>query len=377
MMHLHKLLLFALLNIGIVEAGKLLQLFEIPSFTLVVELTVSTVDEKDIEESSDIGSKVTEAVQAYLFEEFYGQYGEALKEIEVNNNNNNNINNQGLRVDMIGTVSFIKEKVPELTQEVVSDFIATAFERKNGDENESYVLLSRLQSLQSSIDGVSFVNNQEGDAESITNPNTNPNQNPKIELSTPAINDGKTISLGVGGGKHNAIAASMGAAMTVLALTLFLYIRRDKEVNKSGHLLLNVEQYSDYSDDEFAGELQLDDASYEAFDAEQGIQFIPIPAKIDESKVDKKTKAAMKDVTPKRYVQPESPFELLYGAAFSHRDAAKVARAHGTKVRLSRNRSMKVSGKKIRKKTPLKPMQPITEDQEDAGNEASFIPQLG
>jgi hypothetical protein len=68
-------------------------------------------------------------------------------------------------------------------------------------------------------------------------------------------------------------------------------------------------------------------------------------------------------LVPKVYVQASSPLEFVYGASFSHRDQAKVARAHG-----NRNfRPSKVGGKKLKKKTPLKPLSAISESMEDEG----------
>jgi hypothetical protein len=377
MMLFKDLLLFALLGIRIIEARKTFQLFVIPSFTVVLAddtVVGSSIQvETDAEHLYKIGQKVSEAVEAHLFAAFEAE--SALDSIEVGVTVQNK--DQGeteLRFDINGNIYFIQDKYQashDLTQQIVRGIIETAFEGTYGNVAFVNLLLPLLPD--NPVVRVSFENDEDhglgqGDNDAIVDPNS------KTELKTPTVNSGENVPLVANGGDDsNVIVASMATAMTVLALALFVYVRKDKKINKSEHLLLNVDQYSDYSDDEIEGELQLDDGSYEAFDAEQGIQFIPVPAKIDESKVNKKTKAAMKDVTPKRYVQPDSPFELLYGASFSHRDAAIVAKAHRTKG--SRNRSVKVSGKKIKKRAPLKPMQPITEDHEDAGNE-SFLPQF-
>jgi hypothetical protein len=90
-----------------------------------------------------------------------------------------------------------------------------------------------------------------------------------------------------------------------------------------------------------------------------GVQFVPVPAKKENiSKEHRKY-----GLVPKVYVQASSPLEFVYGASFSHRDQAKVARAHG-----NRNfRPSKVGGKKLKKKAPLEPLSAISEIIEDEG----------
>ena len=338
----------------------------------------------DTEQLLYIGEKVKSALTVHIFESFEDDLNEhgnrdgadsALDSIKLDAAVYNELDGKLLKVDMIGHAFFVEERVDELTdfelnQKVVRGMAQRAFEKiKQSDD-----FFIRLHLLLPIVERVSFETDVDQDSDQDQARDDDKDDlivSPTV--TTTVINTGDTVPLVASGGGSNFIVVSMAAAMTVLVLALFVYVRKDKNLNKSGHLLLNVEQHSDYSDDELAGELSLDEGSYELFDAEEGIQFIPVPAKIDVSKVDKKTKAAMKDVTPKRYVQPGSPFELLYGAAFSHRDAAKVARAHGEKQ--FKNRSVKVAGKRIKKKTPLKPMQPITEVHEDGGND-HFIPQF-
>mmetsp|Transcript_10980 Transcript_10980/g.16476 ORF Transcript_10980/g.16476 Transcript_10980/m.16476 type:complete len:725 (+) Transcript_10980:69-2243(+) len=379
MIRIQNVLLFTLLS-PIALARKTFQLYAIPSFTLDVLVEPAIETSNDTEELLNIGEKVKSALTVHIFESFEEELNEhgnrdgadsALDSIKLDAAVYNDLDGKLLKVDVIGHALFVEGRVEELidfelNQKVLRQMAERAFE---GIKESDF--LARLHLLLPIVEHVSFETDMDREEDQARDDKDDLIVAPTV--TTTVIDTGDTVPLVASGGGGNAIVVSMAAAMTVLVLALFVYVRKDKNLNKSGHLLLHVDQYSDYSDDGLAGELSLDEGSYELFDAEEGIQFIPVPAKIDESKVDKKTKAAMKHVTPKRYVQPDSPFELLYGAAFSHRDAAKVARAHGEKQ--FKNRSMKVAGKRIKKKTPLKPMQPITEVHEDGGND-HFIPQF-
>jgi len=147
---------------------------------------------------------------------------------------------------------------------------------------------------------------------------------------------------------------------------------------KSG-LLGELQEYSD-SYDGNNGSVTGNNSSYLSFDSES-VQFIPIPARFDEvSDGRKSTKKVQKkvqnmDVTPLRYVNPASPFELLYGAAFSHDDKDKVLSAHGMKIKKRFNK-MRKQQKKGRQ---LKPLNTITEIEEEDPREEpneSFFPQI-
>ncbi len=101
------------------------------------------------------------------------------------------------------------------------------------------------------------------------------------------------------------------------------------------------------------------------------IEFIPVPARIDEVTDGRK---GATDITPRRYVSPSSPFELLYGAAFSHRDKEKVLSAHRG---VTRGMKYKRKTKKYHKKgRQLKPLNTITEIEEEEFHNESFFPQL-
>jgi hypothetical protein len=376
MICIQNVLLFTLLS-PIALARKTYKLYALPSFTLDVSVEPAIETTNDTEELLYIGEKVKSALTVHIFESFEDDLNEhgnrdgadsALDSIQLDAAVYNDLYGKILKVDIIGHAFFVEERVDELTdfelnQKVVRGMAQRAFEGIK--ENDDFFV--RLHLLLPIVERVSFetdVDLDSGQDQAQDDDKDDLLVSPTV--TTTVINSGDTVPLVANGGGSSVVVLSMAAAMTVLVLALFVYVRKDKNLSKSEHLLLNVEQHSDYSDDELAGELSLYEGSYELFDAEEGIQFIPVPAKIDVSKVDKHMKATMKYVTPMRYVQPSSPFELLYGAAFSHRDAAKVARAHGGKQ--YKNRSVKVAGKRIKKKTPLKPMQPITEVHEDGGN---------
>ena len=183
------------------------------------------------------------------------------------------------------------------------------------------------------------------------------------------------------------IKPNTGARIGVILLTFFLTsavllfagwfyreykFKRYGKRNRKGHLLMDIEQHSDYYvDDGVRSFTELEeDSSIESYDKEP-IQFIPIPARFDEVKNGRKnTKPEQSDVTPRRYVTPASPFDLLYGAAFTHSDKAKVQLSRAMKMKKKTRRNVKQP-----KARQLKPLNTITEVVEEESNE-SFFPQI-
>ena len=117
----------------------------------------------------------------------------------------------------------------------------------------------------------------------------------------------------------------------------------------------------------------------ESYDVGSCIQFIPVPARRDERTLDARTDSRSRQIqkngvcapTPRRYVQPMSPFEVLYGAAFCHSEKERVAVARGQftpKIKESRSRRIRGSSSSKTMK-PLRTMTSITE--EIIGNKTS------
>mmetsp|Transcript_16096 Transcript_16096/g.30408 ORF Transcript_16096/g.30408 Transcript_16096/m.30408 type:complete len:397 (-) Transcript_16096:257-1447(-) len=363
------LLLFLLvfLNINASFARKTYQLYSIPSFT--IEVTVQPgIDRTDSENQLQIfADKLKSLAHAHLFEAFTSelyQYGNfdvensALDSIELNVAIYDESNGQEIIGELVGHVLFIEQRLQNLNDfeaspAVVRNIVNKAFGREQLD-----VFFSRLRLLLPNVQTVHVTTD-------IDENTMEPKVNPTV---TTVIKDGASGQSSRGKGWSNVIAVSMAVAVTTLAVGLFAYFRRGKRLHKSGHLLMDTDQYSKCSeDDSFFGDLHLlDEASYKTYDVKVGLQFVPVPAKYDDN-CDKWTKATLKEVTPMTYVQPDSLFQLLYGAAYSHRDAATVARVHGYKQ--PKSKYWKVAGKKI-KKNPLKPMQSISEAQEESPNES-------
>jgi len=362
------LLLFLLvfLNINASFARKTYQLYSIPSFT--IEVTVQPgIDRTDSENQLQIfADKLKSLAHAHLFEAFASelyQYGNvdgensALDSIELDMAIYDDFNGQEIRGELVGHILFIEERLGNLngfeaSPAVIHSIVNKAFGREQLD-----AFFSRLQLLLPNLQAVHVMTDVD---ENSMGPKVNP-------IVTMVVKE-KDAGQSKGKGSSNAIAVSMAVAVTALAVGLFAYFRRDKRLHKSGHLLMDIDQYSECSeDDAFFGDLHLlDEASYKTYDVKVGLQFVPVPAKYDDN-CDKWTKATLKEVTPMTYVQPDSLFQLLYGAAYSHRDAATVARVHGYKQ--PKSKYWKVAGKKI-KKNPLKPMQSISEAQEESPNES-------
>lgn len=364
------LLIILSLNINGSSARKTYQLYSIPSFTIDVTVQPGLNRTNSTNELLDFGEKLKSLAHAHLFEAFTSELyrhgntdGEnsALDSIELDMAIYDEFNGEEIRGELVGHILFIEDQLNylkdfEASPSFVRNIVKNAFGKDQLD-----AFFSRMRLLLPNVQGVRVTT----EAEETT-------REPFVTSTVPTVvKDNKDSSRRKGKGS-NVIVVPMAVAITALAVGLFAYFRRDKRLHKSGHLLMDIDQYSECSDDDaFFGDLHLlDEASYESYDTEEGLQFVPVPAKFDEN-CDKRTKATLKEVTPKRYVQPDSPFELLYGAAFSHRDAAKVARVHGYKP--SKSKYVKIAGRKIKKKPPLKPMQSISEVQEESPNEAAQL----
>jgi len=365
MLDFKQALLLLLLCIGSCKKACALQLFDIPFFTVHIAVEPFLDNASDAYQLLQFSNLLKTATNAHLFayfESMLDQHGNldgaasALNSIDLDVAVHNEFEGEEIRADMIGQVTFSEARLAVagflMNQSVVNDMVNQAF--KGTDEKDDF--LARLQVLLPDVAGVTVQTKSSEENPTVT---INGKDTPGIESGT------------------SALVVSMALALIAVVAGTFVYFRKDKHNQKRGHLLMNVEQYSDYSEEDgsgprtFSGELQLDESSYESYDAEDGIQFIPVPARIDET-------AKIKNVTQRRFVQPGSPFELLYGAAFSHRDQAKVAKAHGTK-QSKPQKSMKVAGKRIRKRDPLQPMLPITEvNEEDTKmpTNESFFPQF-
>jgi hypothetical protein len=365
------LILFLLLclNLNISFARKTYQLYSIPSFTIDVTVQPGLERTNSTNQLLDFAEKLKSLAHAHLFEAFTSelyQHGNpngensALDSIELDMAVYDEYNGQEIRGELVGHILFIEERLNNLNNFEASPAVVRSVVKKAFGKDQLDTFFSRMRILLPNVQGVRVTT----DVEKYT-------EEPVVTSTVPTVvKDNKNSSGGLKGKKSNVIVVPMAVAITTLAVGVFVYVRRDKRLHKSGHLLMDIDQYSECSDDDaFFGDLHLlDEASYESYDVEEGLQFVPVPAKYDEN-CDKRTKATLKEVTPKRYVQPDSPFELLYGAAFSHRDAAKVARVHGYKP--SKSKYVKIAGRKIRKKPPLKPMQSISEVQEESPNESS------
>jgi hypothetical protein len=264
-----------------------------------------------------------------------------------------------LTAEFAGTVTFTRTSVSPslvLNQDKVENMIYTAF-------LGSYALNDYLFRMQSIINGVVSVTVK---------------SNMQRESST-----GATVVYHEG---SNIGTVMLSLVITSTVLLLFAIAYRDHQTRKhgkrsrSGHLLMDTDQYSDYFDDDdnasFIGGLTSGNSSTSSSSSSyeiEPIQFIPIPARIDEVTGGRKAmKPKKQEVTPRRYVSPASPFELLYGAAFSHSEKSKVQSAHGMKPKKRKSRRHLPKTTNARQ---LRPLNTITEEENDDKNE-SFFPQF-
>ncbi len=164
-----------------------------------------------------------------------------------------------------------------------------------------------------------------------------------------------------------------------LLISVWLYkerqIKRYGRRSRKGHLLMDTELHSDYYEQDGEGSAPYftgleSDGSCGSLENEP-IQFIPIPARFDEVTNGRKSAKPNQqpDITPRRYVSTTSPFDLLYGAAFSHSEKTKVQLAHGMKPKQKAHRSKAPKGRQ------LNPLNTITEVNEEEPSE-SFFPQF-
>lgn len=179
------------------------------------------------------------------------------------------------------------------------------------------------------------------------------------------------VAASKGGMKAGIIMLTIAMVCSLTLLSIWFYreqqFKNHGRRTRKGHLLMDVDQHSDcYDDDEIGNFTGFQ--SDQTFDSEP-VQFIPVPARINEvTDGDGRKHATTKqpEVTPRRYVTPASPFELLYGAAFSHNDRKKVQKAKRKSTRFFHAPKAK----------QMKPLNTITEVNEDDGNNnESFFPQ--
>lgn len=152
-------------------------------------------------------------------------------------------------------------------------------------------------------------------------------------------------------------------SLTLLLLVGAFYVffsheyrnRRDLKFAEDNNILLSdVETYSENSDEE----------SIENGNSVAPKEIIPVPARDDEIclGISKRKQDLVKAIAPRRYVQTASPFDILYGAAFSHNDQEKVEKAHCIRSTSKTRSSKKFSCNKFK---PLRPMLPISEGKEE------------
>jgi hypothetical protein len=371
-----------LLLLCAVSGRKTYQLFAIPSFRINLIALPPLQNPNDPSELLSFGKELKDAANVHLFQTFRVELNRIhqiplggdspVSTIELEVAVHNEFGGTQIRADMIGNVWLEEMQGVEINQALVRDMVEIAFNTTAANAD----FLDRLQVKLPAVQSVDVETDLE-DTDGSNSSSTIPTVNTVIE------GDGTIDKAASVPGGSNAVVVSMSVALVALLIGLFAYVRRDQLSYKKGNLLIDNDQQSDFSEEDgfgrLLGELELDEASYASLEDGDGIQFVPVPAKIDKEHENKATRA-LKDVQlqPRRYVNPGSPFELLYGASFSHRDQAKVARAHGAK-KFKQPKSMKVSGKKIRKKAPLQPMVPITEvNEEEAKVQTTehFFPQM-
>ena len=324
-----------------------------------------------------MGNSLKDVTSVHLFQTFENEVNKAISnsggnspvstialDLVVHNDSEEEI----VSVNMSGTVTFHDTAGISFDSAVVKDMVNIAFNSTAAMDDFFSLLAEKIPSVESVLVDTNL--------STFNSPIAIPTVNTVIEDES-SMNDADEIK-----GGSSAITVSMSVALIALVVGLFAYVRRDQLSYKKGNLLIENDEQSEFSEEDgfgrLLGELELDEDSYASFDDEDGIQFVPVPAKIDEEQADKATRALKdEDIQPRRFVKPGSPFELLYGASFSHRDHTKVAKAHGAKYK--QPKSIKVSGKRIRKKAPLKPMVSINEgDEEEARPQTSeyFFPQF-
>lgn len=279
-------------------------------------------------------------IEAYMFDR---NVQNGIKSVDIDVAVHNEWNGSTVRSDVMGHVTFsslaLKNANLDLTQDLFRRLVEAAFDNFHTFPGEGDALDAFLLTLQNVIPLVVAV-----DVSFEQSSESSGNIPPKI------IYDSEKLSSNGDGAGYTTV--SVAAAVVVLAAGIFVYASKKREVIKDRHLLTYIDSY-----DEENGVLF--DPYETSYKTEEGVQFIPVPAKKETiSKEHKKF-----GLIPKVYVQASSPLEVVYGASFSHRDQARVAKAHG-----NRNfRPSKVGGKRIKKNAPLEPMSAISEIIDDEG----------
>ena len=159
----------------------------------------------------------------------------------------------------------------------------------------------------------------------------------------------------------------LSLSLLVLVGGLYMYFSHDYHLkgrttcSEDGHILLSdIETYSDECDEDRLQRLESETLSEKAVFSDD---FVAVPARDDEVflGISKRKKDLVMGITPRRYVQTASPFDVLYGAAFSHRDQDRVEEAHRPK---SVKKSLPSRRRSAEKSKPLRPMLAISEEKE-------------
>ena len=272
-------------------AGRTYELFSIPSFK--VSVSVQPPDSTKSTDPIQLGNKIKSVAKQHLFVAFeemlYGvgfsggahsPIGQIKLDAIVYDERKGSGSGENFGADMIGNVTFDKESLEgiddfEIDQSTVRMMVKTAFEGAAGTTEFLELLqeISNIVTVQVETD--------------MDNKSTN-NISHEKTITTVYGDENVPVIKTKGGGTY-ALVLSMAGAVGVLVLGMFVYVKKDQNHHKHGHLLMNVDEYSDFSDedynDRFIGELQLDEEiSYESGDGEEGLQFIPVPARIDDEK---------------------------------------------------------------------------------------------
>lgn len=370
-----------------------LHVFNIPYFEVNFVVDSSTTSVSSPSHQLDISTKFKSATTSYLYdyvdsimdeyediEQFTVSPLESIY-IDVNLHTNSNYDNDdgGMRrrlrsksendevhyhftAEVYGTITFARTRIASnyvMNQIKAEDLIDNAF----GGDNAMNEYLSRIENI---LEGVVSLD-----------VNSNPTLKSSSKKSEGEVKSDVDTSSPVG-----TVFVTLVAVSTLFMLFGLSY--REYQIRKyggrrswDGHSLLGeLDHYSDTYDHNDINFTNTNECDSFAPYSNDSIQFIPVPARIDEVTNGRKggIKSQATDITPRRYVSPSSPFELLYGAAFSHRDKEKVLSAHRG---VTRGMKYKKKTKKHHKKAKqLKPLNTITEIEEEEFHNESFFPQL-
>lgn len=332
-------------------------IFDIPPFKVNLTFDSSRSSISSPSTQLDISTKIKSATSSYLFDYFdsiISQYDHdqqswaTFEGIELQVSLYTGDDGLGIEIsdtavkqtlliaEMHGSVSFSKKKLEHgftLNKEKVTEMTQRAFMGQYAMDDYS----SKVQNI---LPSVMYVNVQ-------TNYNVIGNEK--------------------GGMGFGIVMLILVTISTFILLSYFCY--REYQVKKcggrtrNGHLLMDMDNHSDcYDEDEIGNFTGF--TSEQTFDSEP-VQFIPVPARVNEvTNGNGRRSNTSTKLNERRYVTPASPFELLYGAAFSHRDRDKVHRAK----KKSRNRFFHAPRAK-----QMKPLNTITEANDE---DESFFPQF-